>query len=294
MIHFLKGNSTKWLPEFQWLEPPLSTLSPDNFTQVVNQWHGNKKHVLVVFHTPFKGFHPTWQAIQNYSIAMRNRYDVFVGEVDPDLYEDLAKAEGIDSFPTMKIYPVNGTKEGVRYRGQMTRKDMNKWVSEQIGTFYVHEKEMSNEKIANRENADEQSAGDRPATYQEDEIDLDVDGGLNRPRRQPKTKPQFQFNKTKEDSVGKGNQFDFDTVNGTINYDSRVEKEKEHKNNLKTRANKMKKKEKASDKAEAPMRRPQRSHRPSMSDTAQLTRSCDGRHERGLESGNPDRYHWRA
>ena len=167
----------------------------------------------------------------------------------------------------MKIYPVNGTKEGVRYRGQMTRKDMNKWVSEQIGTFHVHEKDMSNEKIANRESADEQNAGDRPATYQEDEIDLDVDGGLNRPRREPKTKPQFEFNKTKEHS--KGNQFDFDTVNGTINYDSRVEKEKEHKNNLKTRANRIKKKEKekAPHKAEPPMKRPQRSQRPSMSDT---------------------------
>jgi len=133
MDFFSNNNMSGVLPEFQWEYPALAPLTPDNFTQTLN---ADNRHVLVVFHTPYAGFHTSFPVVQQFSHLMRNRADVWVTEVDPDVHSELAKEHQIDTFPTMKLFK-NGTEEGIRYNGAMVYIDMEMWLIQQIGTYVI-------------------------------------------------------------------------------------------------------------------------------------------------------------
>jgi len=145
MIDFLSSpNMTDLVPEFKWSTPSLQPLTPENYTKVTQH---DPRHVAVVFHTPMKGFHNSWEMLQNYSHAMRNRPDLLMTEVDPDMYDELAKEEGIDTFPTMKLYlrPSEGEPSinktvGLRFPGQMKLAEVDRWLGQHLGTYELHKK----------------------------------------------------------------------------------------------------------------------------------------------------------
>jgi len=129
MDFFTNASLSNAIPEFKWMQPAMTPLTPENYTATTKD---ASKHVIVVFQTPIRGFHSSFDVLENYAHHMRNRHDVLMAQVDPDLYEGLAKAEQIDTFPTMKLYSKDN-KEGVRYHGAMIEADIDRWLAERIG-----------------------------------------------------------------------------------------------------------------------------------------------------------------
>jgi protein disulfide-isomerase A6 len=114
--------------------PPSSVVMLDDKT--FKQQIGKDKDVLVAFTAPWCGhcktLAPVWETVAS---DYASEEGVLIAKVDAEAEnsKSLAKAQGVNSYPTIKFFP-KGSTEGEPYQGGRSEKDLLEFINSKAGT----------------------------------------------------------------------------------------------------------------------------------------------------------------